>query len=139
MKFLHLNFLPRSADAALLLLRIWFGLSLLSLHGWGKLVNFADRSGRFADPFGIGSTASLALVVFAEVFCAALLVLGIFTRLAALITGFTMFMAFWAGHGARLTGPNHGELSFIFLGGFLALFLAGGGRFSVDARIGAKR
>ncbi len=33
---------------------------------------------------GIGSTASLALVVFAEFFCGLFIVIGLFTRLAAI-------------------------------------------------------
>ena len=57
MKFLHFNFLPRSADVALLLLRVWFGLSLLWLHGWGKLMNFSAMTEKFSDPLGIGKTA----------------------------------------------------------------------------------
>jgi putative oxidoreductase len=139
MKFLQLNFIPGSADVALLMVRIWFGVSLLSLHGWGKLVNFAERSGKFADPLGIGSTGSLALVVLAEVFCAGFIVLGLFTRLAALIAGIAMFTAFWVAHGGKLVGPGNGELAFLFLGACVALFLGGAGRFSFDARFGGKR
>lgn len=139
MKFLQLNFIPGSTDVALLIVRIWFGASLLSLHGWGKLVNFAERSGKFADPLGIGSTGSLALVVLAEVFCAGFIVLGLFTRLSALIVSIAMFTAFWVAHGGKLVGPGNGELAFLFLGACVALFLGGAGRFSLDARLGGKR
>ncbi len=138
MKFLHLNFLPRSADLALLLLRVWLGGLMLWLHGWGKLTGFSARAEKFADPFGLGGPASLGLVIFSEVFCAALLVFGAFTRAAALVLAITMSVAFWFAHDARLTGQGNGELPFVFLAGFLALFLAGGGRISVDAKIGAK-
>lgn len=138
MKFLQLNFIPGSADVALLIVRIWFGVSLLSLHGWGKLVNFAERSGKFADPLGVGSTASLSLVVLAEVFCAGFIVLGLFTRLSALIAGIAMFTAFWVAHAGKLVGPGNGELAFLFLGACVALFLGGAGRFSLDARLGGK-
>lgn len=44
MKFLHLNFIPRSADAALLVLRIWFGGAMVLLHGWQKLTNFSSMA-----------------------------------------------------------------------------------------------
>jgi putative oxidoreductase len=138
MKFLQLNFLPRSADGALLLLRLWHGASLLLLHGWGKLTGFSGMAEKFADPFGIGKTASLALAVAGEVVCAALLVLGLFTRIAALGSAGVMATAFWYAHGGRLTGQGNGELAFIFLGVFLALFIAGGGRYSLDAKLGAK-
>lgn len=138
MKFLHLNFLPRSIDFALLALRLWFGLALLGLHGWGKLTGFADLAPKFANPFGLGSTLSLVLVIFAEVGCAALVAVGAFTRFAALVLSINFAVAFWMAHGHRLTGPNNGELSFLFLGAFVAIFFAGAGKFSVDAKIGAR-
>lgn len=139
MKFLHLNFIPRSSDAALLLLRVWYGAALVLLHGWGKMANYSAMASGFPDPFGIGKTPSLMLVIFAEVICATLIVLGVFTRAAALVASVNMASAFWFGHGAKLTGKgNDGELAFLFLGVFLALLIAGAGKFSFDAKMGAK-
>lgn len=138
MKFLHLNFIPRSADLALLVVRVWFGASLLLLHGWGKLANFSGMASQFADPFGIGKTPSLALAVVGEVLCSGLLVLGLFTRVAALGAGITMATAFWFAHGGKLSGPGSGEMAFLFLGAFVALFFGGAGKYSVDASMGAK-
>jgi putative oxidoreductase len=139
MKFLQLNFIPRSTDLALLVMRIWFGGSLLWLHGLGKLTGFSSRMEKFPDFFGIGSPATLGLAVFGEVVCSLLLVLGLFTRVAALFSGTTMFVAFWFAHGAKLTGPGNGELAFVYLAAFVTLFIAGGGRHSLDASMGAKR
>jgi putative oxidoreductase len=138
MKYLHLNFLPPSADLGLLVLRLCFGGLMLWLHGWGKVVNFSARAEKFSDPFGIGGPASLVLVIFAEVICAALLVVGACTRMAALILSINMAVAFWVAHGHRLTGPGNGELAFVFLVAYVTLFIAGAGRISVDAQIGAK-
>jgi putative oxidoreductase len=136
MKVLHLNFLPRSADLGLLLLRLWFGGSMLWLHGLDKLRHFSTYAKAFPDPYGLGANPTLGLVVFAELICAALVVLGLYTRVAAAVLVFNLATAFWIGHGHKLTGQGNGELPFVFLGAFLALFLAGAGRFSVDARIG---
>jgi putative oxidoreductase len=138
MKFLHLNFIPRSTDAGLLILRIWFGGSMAILHGWQKATNFSAFSSKFVDPFGLGKSASLGLATFAELVCAALLVFSIFTRFSALMLAVTMIVAFWLGHGAKLTGPASGEMAFLYLGAFLTLLIAGAGKFSVDAKIGAK-
>lgn len=138
MKFLHLNFLPRSTDLALLGLRVWFGLSLLLLHGWLKLANFGTLLEKFPDPVGVGRPISLVLAVGGEVGCAALLVLGLFTRVAALGAGTIMAVALWFVHGRKLSGPGNGELAFLFLGACVTLFVAGAGRYSVDAQIGAK-
>lgn len=138
MKFLHLNFLPRSADAALLLLRLWHGAAMVILHGWLKLTGFSGLAPKFLDPYGLGKTPSLALATFGELVCAGLIVLGLFTRVAALGAAVTMATAFWFAHGAALTGPRTGELAFAYLGVFLALFLGGAGKFSLDAKLGAK-
>lgn len=138
MKILHLNFLPRSSDAALLLLRLWHGTAMLALHGWGKLMNYSALTEKFADPFGIGQTPSLLLAIFGELVCSALLVLGLYTRVAALGSGITMAAAFWFAHGGKLQGTGNGELAFVFLGVYVALFFAGAGRYSLDAKLGAK-
>jgi putative oxidoreductase len=95
-------------------------------------------SGQFLDPFGIGKPPSLALATFGELVCSAFLVLGLFTRVAALGSGTTMAVAFWFAHGTKLMGQGNGELPFLYLGAFIALFVAGGGKFSLDAKMGAK-
>lgn len=138
LRLLQLRFLPTSVDLALLLLRVWFGLALVSLHGWGKLMTYSERAQKFADPFGLGAPASLALSIFGEVVCATLLALGLFTRFAAVACVINMFTAFYFAHGARLTGQGNGELAFMYLGAFVALLLAGGGRYSLDARLGGR-
>lgn len=138
MKFLHLNFIPRSADVALLVLRVWFGLSMLLLHGWGKLTNFSTFQERFVNFLGLGPTVSLVLAIIGELVCPALIALGLFTRFAALLSAITMAVAFSLGHGAKLTGPSSGEMAFLYLGVFVTIFVAGAGKHSIDANIGAK-
>jgi putative oxidoreductase len=95
-------------------------------------------SEKFLDPFGIGKTPSLVLAIGGEVLCATLIVLGLFTRVAAIGSGATMATAFWFAHEGRLTGTGNGELAFVYLGVFVALFIAGGGKYSLDAKLGAK-
>lgn len=139
LNLLQLRFLPSSVDLGLLVLRLSFGLGLVALHGWGKLGTYAERSQRFADPFGIGSPASLALAIFAEVVCAILITLGLFTRAAALVCVINMSVAFFYAHGGRLTGQGNGELAFAYLTAFLVLLIAGAGRYSLDGKAGARR
>lgn len=131
---LQLRMLPPGINLGLLVLRLGLGLSLLWLHGWGKLTGFTTMAPGFADPWGIGSGTTLGLVVFAEFFCAALVVLGLFTRFAALVSMIGMAGAFWYGHGARLTGEGNGELAFLYLVGFFVLLLTGPGRYALDNR-----
>lgn len=129
---LNLSFLPRSTDLALLLLRLWLGLTMLILHGWPKLLKLTSGEHKFPDPLKIGATPSLSLAVAGEVVGAILLVLGLWGRLAALMLAITMGVAWGMTHQMKLTGEGSGELAYIYLAGFLAIFFAGSGKFSLD-------
>jgi putative oxidoreductase len=128
------DFLPTSPDLALLLLRVWLGASLLMLHGMGKIPRLMADEVRFASVAGLSPTVSLALAVLGEVVAPVLLILGLGARWAAGLSAATMLGAFVVGHGMALSGERSGELPFIFLAGFLALFIAGPGRYSLDGR-----
>lgn len=105
---------------------------MLLLHGWPKVGKYAELSQGFPDPLGVGPAMSLSLAVFAEVFCALLLVFGLVARLAAIPLIATMAIAFFVVHGGVLVGEGNGELAFVYLGGFVALLFAGPGKFSLD-------
>ena len=138
LRLFQLNFLPRSVDAALLVLRLWLGLSLFLLHGWSKLTGFSQMSHKFRDPLGIGSPTSLALALFAEVVCSLLLALGLFTRIAAAVLVIEMTTVFLLVQKLALSGPGSGELAFVYLAGWVTLLVAGAGRFSLDAKLGER-
>lgn len=138
MKFLQLNALPRSVDGGLLVLRLWAGLTMALNHGWAKLSGFGKMAGGFADPLGVGSQVSLSLAIFGELICGLLIAFGLFTRFAAIGCGITMAVAFFMVHQRALSGPASGELAFIYLGAMVTLLLTGAGRFSADAKMGAK-
>ena len=128
----------RTSDSALsiatLLLRVGAGALMLVNHGLDKLMHFAEKSGRFADPFGIGSTTSLSLTVFAEFFCAAFIILGLFTRLAAVPLVIAMSVALFYAHKGQFFGD--GESAALYLTAFLAILLLGPGKASLDRFIG---
>ncbi len=134
----RLDFLPASTDVALLALRLWTGLSLLLLHGWSKLAGFEQMAGKFPDPLKIGHRNSLILSLVGEVLCPALVTLGLFTRFGALGSAINMSVAFFLIHKTALKGGNSGEMAFLYLAGFVVIFLAGSGRFALDARGGGK-
>lgn len=133
-KILRLEFIAQSPDLGLLVLRLWLGGSMLVLHGWGKLLGLLAGKTAFANPLGLGSTPSLLLVILAEVGCSILLLLGLGTRLAALALAFEMGVAFFLAHGAKFSGLGNGELAWIYLVGYVALFVAGAGKFSLDKK-----
>ena len=123
------------ASIALLILRVSFGLGMIT-HGWPKLLNFAGKSGSFADPFNIGSKYSLGLVVFAEFFCAILVVLGLGTRFAVVPLIITMaVVAFIIQAGNPFDGR---ELSILYLTAFTTILILGAGSYSLDKAISGK-
>ena len=115
----------------LLVLRVGTGVLLLYGHGWGKLVDFGSKAGKFADPIGLGSELSLALVVFAEVVCASLLVAGLWTRVAAVPIIMFMLVAVFAQHAGDPWAKK--ELGLLYLVPALTLALTGAGIFSLDS------
>jgi len=119
-------------DIAMLLLRAGAG-ALIIPHGYDKLIHFADKKNSFINFMGMGSPTSLSLVIFAEFFCGMFIVLGLFTRLAAIPLIIDMcVVVFKASHGDIFGKGAEGTM---FLICFLALFLCGPGRASADGLI----
>ena len=123
---------------ALLVARLWFGLTMLFNHGLDKLAHFKDIVSAFPDPLGLGQEASLVLVVLAEVLGALLLTVGFLTRIAAAVLVVDMFVAFLMVHKTAMSGQGSGELAFLYLAGYVILVIAGGGLFSLDTVAFAK-
>ena len=129
-------FSTRTSDSAFtfgtLLLRLGAG-SLMIVHGLDKLMHFAEKSDKFMNLFGMGTTTSLALTVFAEFFCAAFIILGLFTRLATIPLIITMLIALFMAHGGDFFGE--GSTAGLFLVCFLSILFLGPGKASIDKLI----
>lgn len=120
-------------NVAVLLIRVTFGLLLLVNHGIDKLKHFAERQNTFADPFHIGHMPSLMLVLFAEVFCAVFVVLGLFTRVMTIPIVITFLVAVFMVHKG-FQGNN--EVPVLYLAGFFSTLLMGPGKYSIDGAMG---
>jgi putative oxidoreductase len=120
-------------SVGILLLRIGAGSMMVFGHGWGKLVGFGKMSEGFPSVMGIGSAPSLALAVFAELVCSALVVVGVATRFAALNVLITMLVAALLIHGDDPFATK--ELALAYATMFGALVFTGAGRYSIDARL----
>lgn len=128
--------MDRPVAAALLLLRVFFGL-ILAAHGAAKLGNlsgFLEANGHFA---GLGAIAG-------ELLGGLGLAVGLFTRVAAAGLCAVMFTIAFGWHAKAIaaigTGPGT-AFEYPFLAGVLgvAFVLAGAGPYSLDALLRKRR
>lgn len=128
-KLLSIKYSAGAFNFSMLLIRLAFGLLMIIQHGMPKLMNFAEKAQGFYDPIGIGSKASLVLVLFAEIFCSLFIILGLFTRLAVIPLIIVMCFAFFGANKGDIVG---GEMAILYLSAYLVLLFLGPGRVSVD-------
>lgn len=114
----------------LLFARIIFGFLFLS-HGIAKLHLYSEVTDTFPNPIGLGSTLSLWLVLFAEIFCSFGFILGSLFRLCLIPMIFTMCIAFFVIHAGDPLATK--ELSLMYLTIFILLYITGPGRYSIDS------
>lgn len=131
-KLLTIKYSAAAFNTAMFILRVGAGI-LLANHGYDKLVHFQERAPKFMNFLGLGSTTSLALAVFAEFFCAILVVLGLFTRIAVIPILITMLVIITKAHPYEFFGK--GELPTLFFLVFLTIFIVGPGKASIDGAI----
>lgn len=142
------RFITRSIG--LLILRLGIG-GFMATHGWGKLeMVLNNQFDKFADPIGVGNQLSLVLAMFAEFFCALLVLIGLGTRLAAIPIVITMAVAAFVVHqndpwtqseavklffAGQTKFPVSKEAALVFLFPFAALIFTGPGAISLDGLI----
>lgn len=126
-------------DWGLLLLRVAAGGMLLALHGWGKVKGIFGMLG--GEEWGfVGFVGSIGfpmpklfavLAALAESLGALLLLVGLFTRWAALVVALNMAVAVY--YHLALDPNQRYELAALYLAVALLLALGGPGAASVDA------
>ncbi len=125
--------LMRNTDIGLLILRVLPGLFLLLSHGWSKLTRVPGIFESFPDPIGMGSAVSAGVAIFAEVVCALLVVVGVFTRFAAIPIVILLLIAAFVIHADDPWGKK--EFALIYCVPFLVLIFTGAGKYSLDSLI----
>jgi len=133
-KLFSTNYTDAAFNFSMLLIRAGFGFSLFYNHGLSKLQNFAGRKNSFSDPLHIGSTPSLILVIFAEVFCALLITAGLLTRFAALVLTIMFIVLVFIVHKNDPLKEKEDVILFLLV--FLAILFCGPGKWSLDKLIG---
>lgn len=121
--------MPQGKELGILVIRALAG-GLMLTHGIQKAVNYSALAATFPDPIGIGSQASFILIMLTEIMASAMLILGLFTRPAALALMVGMSVAAFAAHTPFTLSAS--ELALLYLVICTGLFLSGAGRFSAD-------
>ncbi len=122
-----------STQWGLFILRVAMAFFMIP-HGYNKFNDLMAGGGTdFPDPFGVGPQVSLGLTVFAEFFCSILLLLGLATRFALIPLIICVFVIAFKIHWSDPLGDK--EHALLYLAGYLANFLGGPGKFSVDERL----
>lgn len=136
-RFLRLAWIPAKHDAGLLALRLIVPGSLFLKHGLEKLFTFSAMASHFPNPLHIGPVPSLVFAMVSDGICMPLLMLGLATRWAALWAFINLTVAWMFVHHFQFFGHggDHGELVVVYIGTMVALFLAGPGKYSIDARL----
>ena len=103
-------------------------------HGYKK---FDDLDGTIlfvGKVFNSYTTVLAILLIFAEFFCAFLLIIGLFTRLACVPLIIAMLVVTIKFYHNDFV--NEGETASLYLGCYIAILLLGPGRISIDSMIG---
>ncbi len=123
-----------SQDLGKAVLRIVLGVLIL-LHGISKVINGPGFIMQTVEQAGLPAVLAYGVYI-GEVVAPVLLIIGLWTRAAALIVAINMLFAFGLVHLHQLgmlskTGGWELELQGMFLGAAIAVMLLGAGRFSV--------
>ena len=132
-KILSIKYSNGAFNFSMLLLRVFFGVLMVSKHGYGKMIKFDELHTKFYSFLGMGSTFSLVLAIFAEVICASFIILGLFTRLAAVPLIISMLVVIFGADAGKSFAES--EMAILFLGAFTTILLCGTGKISVDGLI----
>ncbi len=133
MRILQRLMVPGSPDLGLLFARLAGALLLLTVHGLPKLAHWRTELAHIDDPLGLGPQLTLACALFAEIVCPLLIAAGLFTRLACLPVVFLLAVSMVLVHPDWTL--EQGQFGWLLIIVFGTLALAGGGRYSADARL----
>jgi putative oxidoreductase len=132
-KLLSTKYSGGAFNTAMLLLRLVFGI-LIMHHGYMKITDFEGTSRYMPVIFGMSLHVSAALVIFSELLCGFLFLIGLFTRFAVIPLIISTAVALIKAHNLDVFGK--GELATLYIVAFVVVLIVGPGKASVDGMIG---
>ena len=131
---------PMLTDVGLLMIRVWIGFigvfhgsqKLFSAFGGKGIAGFAEGLQKMNIPMPLVGAWAAAIAEFGG---GILIILGLFSRIAALPLMFTMLVAFFVAHkGVFAVQHGGGEYPLTIAVILLALVIAGPGRFALTRK-----
>lgn len=144
MRILALSPMDRLAEFAPLVVRVIVGL-IMAAHGLQKLLAGPANFGAFLAQLGVPAPTLMGYVVtLVELGGGILLIIGLFSRLSALLLTIDLVVAIVlvkvdVGFLSPQGGGAGAELNLALIAGFMVILLAGAGRISLDHTIGIER
>lgn len=117
------------AENGAFLLRVAVSLMMLT-HGVPKALDYDTLVQTFPDPLNVGTEMSAMLILFAEVGCSILLLIGVFGRFASATLFIAMMVAAFVHHFDDPWAAR--ELSLVYAAVYAALTFTGPGSLSID-------
>lgn len=117
------------AENGIFLLRISVSLLMLS-HGVPKVFEYETLVQTFPDPLNVGTEVSAQLILFAEVGCSVLLLLGLMGRFASATLFIAMMVAAFVHHFDDAWAAR--ELPLLYASVYACLTFTGPGSTSID-------
>lgn len=145
-KLLSTTIEPIHLSLGLLLIRIII-VVVMAFYGYEKLMHFSEMAAsdfwaKEISFLGLTGKVPLALTVFAEFFCSLLLLIGLFTRLALIPLLICMgYIIIVVAQFSIIDNGDNGiqvNTAFVYFMIYLALFLTGPGKYSIDAQLSKK-
>jgi putative oxidoreductase len=133
-KLLSTDYTDSLFNIGIFLLRVTLGILMCIHHGIPKIYHFSEWQNTFFNFMNLGSRWSLVLSILAEAFASAFLVLGLFSRIAAILLLIDLGVAIFV---YQIHQPIvRYEDALLFFAGFLLILLVGPGKISVDSFAG---
>lgn len=119
-------------------LRMFVGVMLMQF-GVRQWMHFQDFAATFPSYFGIGSDATMIVMIAVEIFCSFCIMIGFCTRIMTVPPFIAMFFAehYLLTHSSvaapyLLTWADPGYVPILFMGIYFFIMLVGPGKISVD-------
>ena len=133
-KFLSTAYTDAGFNIGTFLMRVVLGFMMIFHHGIPKIANFSEWQHSFYNLFHIGSRWSLVMSILAEVFASMFFILGLFSRVAALLLVMDLGVAIFLYHKNNPISRFEDAILFFVGAGFI--LIVGPGKYSIDALTG---